>query len=493
MSHKLSQHNLSNLAATASIPTYDRSQLTAGVLHIGVGNFHRAHQALYLERLFRQGKAHDWAIIGTGVLPSDQAMHDKLAAQDFLTTVVEQSAEAAEAIISGSMIDFIPPRQTERQLERLRHPAIHIVALTVTEGGYFLNPATGAFDANHPAIQQDATNPGQPQTTFGLIVEGLRQRKAQGVAPFTVMSCDNIPHNGNVTRDAVAGLASLQDAPLGDWIRENVAFPNGMVDRITPATSQRERDLLLHDFGIEDQWPVFCEDFTQWVLEDNFPCGRPAWEDVGVTFVPDVTPYEHMKIRILNGGHAIIAYAGALLDQHFVHDAMQHPLIQAYLHKVEMEEILPIIPPVPNTDLTEYLALIERRFANPRIGDTIARLCQDGSNRQPKFILPSTFDRLQRGQSVTGLALESALWCRYWGGNSENGEEFAYEDVQQIRLREAAVQAKQRPTAFLELDDIFGTVAPHAVFRDAFETALRSLWEHGTATTLQRYLDQQLC
>jgi mannitol 2-dehydrogenase len=290
----------------------------------------------------------------------------------------------------------------------------------------------------------------------------------------------------------VVGLAEMQDSKLATWVEREVAFPNGMVDRITPATSDRERSILQKEFDIEDGWPVFCENYIQWVLEDHFPLGRPELEAVGVAFVPDVTPYEHMKLRILNAGHASIAYVGALLDQHFVHEAMAHPLISRYLEKMETEEILPSVPPVPNTDLQAYLQLILERFANPKIGDTIARLCFDGSNRQPKFVLPSTRDRLQAGDSVTGLALESALWCRYWGGLSEGGQDMQPEDSQADRLRTLAERSKTEPLAFLELQDVFGDLSESKAFQQSFQNALQHLWQRGTANTLQRYLDDQL-
>ncbi len=233
---------------------------------------------------------------------------------------------------------------------------------------------------------------------FGLILAGLMRRRDDGIVPFTVMSCDNIPHNGHVTSDGVIGLARLIDEDLANWVSDNVAFPNGMVDRITPATTDRERGILAKEFGLEDNWPVFCEPFKQWVLEDHFTDGRPPLEKVGVQFVKDVAPYELMKIRILNGGHATIAYPAGLMDIHFVHEAMQEPLVRGFLAKLEHDEIIPTVPPVPDTVLEDYYQLIERRFSNPKIGDTIRRLCLDGSNRQPKFIIPTIADRLKAGK-----------------------------------------------------------------------------------------------
>ena len=491
MTCKLSLATLAEAAKTAAIPAYDRASLKAGIVHFGVGNFHRAHQAIYLDDLFNAGSDHDWAIIGAGVLPSDAAMRDKLAAQDFLTTVVEQDNNKTAARVTGPMIDILPVGEPAVVIAKLADPEIRIVSMTITEGGYFID-ASGKFNPAHPAIAADGQNPSAPKTVFGLIVAGLKARKDKGIAPFTVMSCDNIPHNGVVTSNAIVGTAKLSDPAFADWIKANVSFPNGMVDRITPATSQREIDFLKENFDIEDNWPVYCEEFKQWVLEDKFPMGRPALEKVGVTFVPDVTPYEHMKIRILNGGHAAIAYPAALMDIHFVHEAMENDLIRAFLAKLENEEIIPIVPPVPDTSLADYFKLIEHRFLNPKIADTIPRLAQDGSNRQPKFILPSTLDNLRQGRDVVGLALVSALWCRYFFGKSDSSKEIVFNDASADRLHEAAVKAKDDPAAFLVFDDIFGDVAKSDLFRKRFAHALKTLWEKGTKETLQLYLDGKL-
>ncbi|GAA3090084.1 mannitol dehydrogenase family protein [Rhizobium viscosum] len=491
MTCKLSLATLAEAAKTATIPAYERASLKAGIVHFGVGNFHRAHQAIYLDDLFNVGSDHDWAIIGAGVLPSDAAMRDKLAAQDFLTTVVEQDNNKTAARVTAPMIDILPVGEPDVMIAKLADPEIRIVSMTITEGGYFID-ASGKFNPAHPAIAADGQNPAAPKTVFGLIVAGLKARKDKGIAPFTVMSCDNIPHNGVVTANAVVGTAKLSDPAFADWIKANVSFPNGMVDRITPATSQREIDFLKENFDIEDNWPVYCEEFKQWVLEDRFPMGRPALEKVGVTFVPDVTPYEHMKIRILNGGHAAIAYPAALMDIHFVHESMENDLIRAFLAKLENEEIIPIVPPVPDTSLADYFKLIERRFLNPKIADTIPRLAQDGSNRQPKFILPSTLDNLRQGRDVVGLALVSALWCRYFFGKSDSGKDIVFNDASAERLHEAAVKAKDDPAAFLAFDDIFGDVAKSELFRKRFAYALKTLWEKGTKETLQLYLDGKL-
>lgn len=489
---KLSLANLDSIAARAGVPRYERSALRAGIVHFGVGNFHRAHQASYLDALFDKGTGHDWAIVGAGVKPADKAMREKLGAQDWLTTVVAQEATRSEARVTGAMIDFLPVGDPAAIVARLADPAIRIVSLTVTEGGYFIDPATQVFDPGNPEIVRDASHPDAPETAFGLILAGLARRRKAGIAPFTVMSCDNIPGNGIVCRNAVVGLGELSDTELADWVAGNVAFPNGMVDRITPATSDRERNLLSQDFGIEDNWPVFCEEFRQWVVEDNFPRGRPSLEEVGVELVPDVAPYEHMKIRILNGGHAAIAYPGGLMDIHFVHDAMGEPLIRRYLDKLEREEIIPIVPPVPGTSLVGYYEKVAERFANPKIGDTIARLCLDGSNRQPKFILPSAADRLKAGQKATGLALVSAFWCRYCYGETDSGKPIPSNDPSWPRLQERARAARNDSKAWLEMVDIFGDLASNEAYVAAFSHALSQIWALGTRETLSRYVEGRL-
>ncbi|MCO6179111.1 mannitol dehydrogenase family protein [Ciceribacter sp. RN22] len=492
MTFKLSLANLSAISARASVPAYDRASLKAGIVHFGVGNFHRAHMAVYLHELFNRGRDLDWAIIGAGVMPSDRKMRDTLKAQDFLTTVVEQDVARSAATVTGPMVDIITAPDFDRIVATLADPAIRIVSMTITEGGYFIDPATGKFDPTHPAITADAADPDHPKTVFGLIIAGLKARRAAGLPPFTVMCCDNIPGNGEVTEATVCGLARLSDADFAHWIHQNVAFPNAMVDRITPATGEREIAIARDTYGIEDGWPVFCEEFTQWVLEDRFPLGRPALEEVGVTFVPDVAPYELMKLRILNGGHAAIAYPAALMDIHYVHEAMETPLIRGFLAKLENEEIIPVVPPVPDTSLADYYSLIERRFANPKIGDTIPRLAQDGSNRQPKFILPSTADRLAKGLDVVGLALVSALWCRYFEGVSDSGKAIVFNDVNADRLQKAALASRQDPKAFLALGDIFGGVGTNPRFVTRFTEALASLRQNGTAATLQQYIDGKL-
>ncbi len=487
---KLTSQTLSQLDARIAVPSYDRSGLKPGILHIGLGNFHRAHQGFYLNRLLNAGSSLDWGILGAGVMPTDAAMRADLEAQDWLYSVTEQGAGTEAVHVSGLMTGFLPVEDGHGPIiAAMKNPDVRIVSLTVTEGGYYVSAETGGFNPNSPDILADIANPEHPKTVFGAIVAGLRGRRDAGMVPFTVMSCDNLPHNGNVTRSAVVGVARGQEAGLADWIDENVAFPNAMVDRITPATTPERAAGLAGEYGLEDARPVFCEPFLQWVLEDKFTAGRPAYEEVGVQIVEDVTPYEHMKIRMLNGGHAIIAYPSALLGLTFAHEAMADPLVSAFFDKVEKEEIYPVVEPVPGATQPEYHAALRERFANPAIRDTIDRLCFDGFNRQPKFIVPSVAENLAQGRAVTGLALESALWCRYCYGEGEQHQPIAANDPSWARLTACARDARVRPDAWLEMRDVYGEVGQSSVFREAFAAALDDLWNNGCAATLQAYLD----
>lgn len=487
MTLKLNLTNLRKLREDIVVPTYERASLSAGIVHVGLGNFHRAHQADYLHRLFQTGRDHDWAIIGAGTRPYDAVMRDRLIAQDCLTTIVELDPAGLSAHVSGAMIDYCEI-DAKKLIAAMARPEIRIVSLTVTEGGYYVNAKTGGFDVAHPDIVTDAAHPDAPKTVFGIIIAALMARRAAGVPPFTVMTCDNLPDNGHVARNAVLGLARLIRSDAAEWIADKVAFPNSMVDCITPATGARELDLVRERFDVDDAAPVVCEPFRQWVLEDNFPQGRPALEAVGVEFVADVAPYELMKLRVLNGGHAAIAYPSGLLGHHYVHEAMADPLIAAWLDAVEHREIMPTVPPIPNVSLEAYCRTVAGRFANAALGDTIPRLCLDGSNRQPKFILPTIAAQLEKGGSIDGLSLEVALWCHYCAGTADDGKPIELDDPNAERLREHAGRATSDPQAWLSMHDIFGDLAANPAFSGRFAHWLKMLQAQGTRTALQAYI-----
>lgn len=479
--------SLPDLPEAVARPSYRRTDLSPGILHIGPGNFHRSHQAVYLDRLMNDSLALDWALIGASIIPNDRRLRDILLRQDCLTTVVEQDNGEASARVTGCMTDYLPVGNTGAILAAMTNPDIRIVSMTITEGGYFLDASTGHFNRDHPTIVAEASAE-IPSTVFGLMAVALRQRRDAGIAPFTVMSCDNLPHNGRIAREATVETARLIDAELGNWIDQNVCFPNAMVDRITPATGERELTSVVADHGIKDQAPVFCETYLQWVLEDNFSNGRPPFERAGVQIVSDVTPFETLKIRVLNGGHALIAYPAALLGLEFAHEAMAHPLIRGFLDKVERREVIPTVPPVPDTDTAAYYDTVVKRFSNPAIGDTIERLCHDGSNRQPKFIVPTLGERLADGETIDGLALGCAFWCRYCAGTDDRGNPFAPNDAAHETLKEVALAARERPAAWLEQADIYGDLGANPVFVDAFATALTAIWIEGSEAVLTRFI-----
>jgi len=406
---RLCSANLAAIGAVVPVPTYDRSGLMPGIVQIGVGNFHRAHHAWYLHRLFQQGLNHDWAIIGAGVRPCDGEMREKMHAQDYLTTLIELGPDGSSAEVIGPMIDYLPVVDGNAPLiAQLADPKIRIVALTVTEGGYYLNPATGGFNRQHADIEHDAAHPGQPRTAFGAMVAALALRRERGVGPFTGLCCDNLQGNGNILRRTVVSLAGLSDPGLADWIDRNCTFPNTVVDCIVPATGPKER-ALVRKFGIDDAVPVTHENFRQWVIEDDFCVGRPDWERVGAIFTDRVHDFERMKIRMLNGGHQVLAGAGEILGIETIADTIAHPRIKAFFRKVVLQEIAPHVKPVPGHTPAQYADRMESRFSNPAIMDTTRRVAFDGSSRHPGFVIPSLRDGLKAGTPVDGLALVSAI------------------------------------------------------------------------------------
>jgi len=485
---RLSNDTLTQLPDDIRRPRYDRSALTPGIVHIGLGNFHRAHQAWYLHRLFDEGLNHDWAIIGAGVRPGDALQRERLLAQDCLNTLIELDPSGKSAEVTGAMIDFLPVEEGNAALIRqMADPAIRIVSLTVTEGGYYLDPTGGGFNATHPDILHDVANPGVPGTAFGAMVAALKLRRDNGIGPFTCQSCDNLQGNGHVLRQTVVGLARLSDPALADWIEAECTFPNSMVDCIVPATGPNEL-ALVRTFGIDDQAPVTHENFRQWVIEDAFCAGRPDWDRVGAELTDDVHAFEAMKIRILNGGHQVIANAGEMLGVETISGCMDHPLIGALFRKVEDEEIAPHVGPVPGMTPANYVALIGRRFSNPSIVDTTRRVAFDGSSRHPGFVLPVIRDGLAAGTSVEGLALVEAIWARMCAGTRDDGSVIHPNDPYWDDLKGAALAGRDDPQAWLAQRHIYGDLADNPVFATAFGRWLGQIWTQGCAAALATYV-----
>lgn len=483
---KLNLENLTHLPDNVRTPSYDRSNLTAGIIHIGLGNFHRAHQAWYLHRLMEMGLAHDWAILGAGVRAGDAVQRGRLLEQDCLTTLVELDPSGKSAEVIGSMIGFIPVADDNAPLiAHMSEAAIRIVALTVTEGGYYQS-ANGGFDAHHADTTHDAANPDSPITAFGAMIAALKARRNIGVGPFSCQSCDNLQGNGDILRQTVVGLAKLSDTELAAWIDDNATFPNAMVDCIVPATGPSELALAC-DFGIEDASPVTHENFRQWVIEDDFCAGRPDWDKIGATFTRDVHPFEAMKLRLLNAGHQIIATAGELMSVDTIAGAIAQPLIGELFRKIETQEIAPHVAPVMGMAPLAYIDLVTNRFANPEIRDTTRRVAFDGSSRHPGFLHPIIRDALASGESFDGLTLIEAMWARMCEGSREDGSHIKPNDPFWADLNIAAQAARKRPMAWLEQQSIYGDLAMESAFSSTFEHWLELIWREGTEAALELY------
>jgi mannitol 2-dehydrogenase len=468
-------------------PAYDRGLVTPGVVHFGVGSFHRAHQAMYLDRLMNQGQALDWGICGAGLMPADRKMKEVLEAQDGLYTLVLKHSDGTyEPRVIGSIVAYLfAPDDPEAVIEKMAAPSIRIVSLTITEGGYNISDVTGEFDAANPDVVRDLAPGAVPRTTFGLITEALRRRRERGLVPFTVMSCDNLQGNGDLARRAFTTFARLRDPGLGGWVEREVRFPNSMVDRITPVTTGADRAEVTARFGIQDQWPVVCEPFTQWVLQDAFTAGRPPYEQAGVQVVDDVEPYELMKLRLLNASHQAMCYFGYLCGYRLVHQAAQDPLFRAFLLGYMDTEATPTLPPVPGVDLGGYKHTLIERFSNPEVRDTIARLCAESSDRIPKWLLPVIRTQLATGGEIRRSAAVVASWARYAEGVDEQGEPIKVVDRLADTLTKLARQQREDPDAFIANRDVFGDLAGHERFRTAYRSALASLHARGARATLQ--------
>ena len=484
---KLSNATLASLPSSIARPSYNRKALRPGIVHIGVGNFHRAHQSWYLHRLMQDGHAHNWAIIGAGVRAYDTVMREKLRAQDCLTSLLELDPGRSSAEVVGSMIDYLPVEENNATLiATMADPTIRIVSLTVTEGGYYVDPVTGEFDPEHEDIRHDVANPQTPTTAFGAMVEALRLRRAAGHGPFTGQSCDNLQGNGEILRQTLVSLARLTDPDLAAWIEANGAFPNSMVDCIVPVTGPEEIERA-HDFGLDDPVTVAHENFRQWVIEDKFCAGRPDWDLAGATFSHDVHAFEKMKLRVLNGGHQILANAGEILGIETISNCMTHAGITGLFNKVQVEEIAPYVDPVPGYTPEKYTTLIVSRFANPKIHDTTRRVAFDGSSRHPGFILPTIRDAVAAGGSVTGLALVQALWARMAAGTRDDGSVIEANDPFWDDITAVAQAAKTRPMAWLEQENTYGDLAEASAFAEPFTMWLDRLWAEGTDAVLKSY------
>ena len=480
--------------ATLATPTYDRAQVRTGIVHIGVGGFHRSHEAAYLDLLMSQGKALDWGITGVGLLAQDRRMQQVMAEQDCLYTLVLKHADGSlHPRVIGSIVQYLfAPDDPEAVLELMADPGTRIISLTITEGGYSVHPVTGDFDADDSAIQQDLQSGSTPRTAFGFITEALSRRRARGVLPFTVMSCDNIAGNGAVAHKMIGAFARLKDPELADWLEGRVSFPNSTVDRITPVTTEADRVLLAEQFGLQDAWPVVCEPFTQWALEDRFSGARPALQDVGVQMVSEVEPYELMKLRLLNASHQGLCYLGYLAGYRYTHEVCQDSLFTNFLLGYMDHEATPTLAPVPGVDLQQYKHELIERFANPQIRDTLARLCAESSDRIPKWLLPVIREQLATGGEIGRSALVVAAWARYAEGRDEQGQPIEIVDKRRDQLIQRARRQHEEPLIFISDRGLFGDLVDNERFVRAYRWALDSLHSRGAVGTLRAATENQM-
>jgi mannitol 2-dehydrogenase len=488
---KLNRQNLHQLAEHIQLPSYDPASLQHGIVHIGVGGFHRAHQAFYTDALMNLGEAQQWAICGAGLRSEDRKVRDALAGQDFYYTLVELGdTPDTEVRVIGSITDMLLAEEdAEALIRKLAEPSVRIVSLTITEGGYCIDDSSGEFMAHLPLIQHDLAHPQSPKSVFGFLCAALKQRRDTGIEAFTVMSCDNLPHNGAVARKALLAFAALQDPTLHDWIASHVQFPNAMVDRITPMTSEAHRSQLHQQRDLDDAWPVVCEPFVQWVVEDTFGAGRPAWEKVGVQFTDDVTPYEEMKIKLLNGSHLALTYLGFLKGYRFVHETMNDPLFVRYIRAYMDLDVTPQLASVPGIDLEGYKDTLIERFSNQAIADQLERVCSDGSSKFPKFTVPTLNRLIADGQDTERAALVVAAWALYLGGVDENGTHYSIPDPRAAFCQALVADETLLTQRLLGVEEIFGTQIPRsAEFVAAFEHNLNSLRTRGVHGTLELLL-----
>jgi fructuronate reductase/mannitol 2-dehydrogenase len=480
---ELNRLNLIHLRPPVQLPGFDPAQVNPGIVHLGLGGFHRAHMARYTHNLMQtRPDALGWGIIGAGLMPADRRMQESLGPQDNLYTLVERSAVKEIVTVIASLAGVIFAGDSSAALlSAIDRPEIRIVSLTVTEHGYCLNRSTKRLDPDHALVRQDLAHPERPASAIGIIVEAFRRHRESGVPPFTALSCDNIQHNGTVLREAVLALAALRDPKLAQWIAENASFPSTMVDRITPVTAEKDVAVLAERYGIIDRWPVFAETFTQWVIEDRFPQGRPAWEDVGAQFVEDVAPYEFMKLRLLNASHLAVAGVGRLAGYITIDEAMSDELISRFMTALMDRETGPTLPSVPGIDLPRYKATLVERFANPAIKDTVERVNTDA----PLNILVDPIrDRLGAGQPVDLLALALAAWLRRVRGEDEQGQPIDVRHPLAEQLRAKAIEGGPDPRPLLGIAQLFGDTGIDPRLVDPVGVWLAALYAKGSRETL---------
>ena len=482
---RLGQTQLSTLSSTARTPDYERANISPGIVHLGIGAFHRAHMAVYVDRILAKEPA--WGIIGASLRRPDTKM--ALEPQDYLYCVATRGVDGTNCQVVGSIVEIIDASvDVSALLARMAAPSIRIVSLTVTEKGYCHEPATGSLNKEHPDIARDLLNLDAPHSVPGIIVAALMRRRDAGMTGFTVLSCDNLQGNGHVAKRVVTEFAEIVDPALARWIATHVRFPNTMVDRIVPSTTDRDLGEITSLLGAEDAWPVVTEPFSQWVVEDDFIAGRPQWEHAGVQMVADVLPYEHMKLRLLNGSHSAMAYLGLLAGHEFVAEAIADTGIQTLLRRMMRQEIAPTLN-VPNIDLPGYCDQLLARFSNPALYHGLKQIAADGTQKLPQRILAPLRERMAGGETIDCLTLTAAAWIAFLADRSSAGAE-TIQDPLGERLVHAVSDAGRSPRlltdAILGIEEVFGNDLPtSSLFRHAVEAHLDRILSQGAGIAIE--------
>ncbi|MDT5243245.1 MAG: sorbose reductase [Mycobacterium sp.] len=490
---ELNEGTFSRLPSNVATPPYDRTRLKRGIAHFGVGNFHRAHQAFYIDRCLALPGQDDWGIVGIGLSGGErgQKKADQFRSQDCLYSLTVAPAHGATSVrVIGAQLDYLlAPEQPADVLELLTDPALRIVTLTITEGGYHVDPESGVFVIDHPDVAHDLTGEGDPRTVFGFVTKALARRRAAGTKPFTVVSCDNLRHNGEVARAAFVGFASALDQELAAWIDSNVTFPNSLVDRITPSVSAKDAARLNAASGLADQIPLVAEDFSQWVIEDRFVDGRPALHEVGVQFSDEVKLWEQVKVRVLNAGHLTLTYPALLLGYHEVAEAMRDPQIPVLLERFLDKVVLPLLESPRDVNLVGYKNTVLERFSNEAMHDQLTRIASDSASKVAVFLTTTLQQVLARGTDHHLPAFILAAWSRVLQGKDDDGKSF---EVTEPRLDETArrLLISGDPREALRVEPLVASgAAEHADFVATFGYYRNALAEQGAKAVLTSILD----
>ncbi|MDO6516655.1 mannitol dehydrogenase family protein [Zobellia uliginosa] len=479
--YKLNSNNLSHISESVTIPQYNRSKLKTGIVHVGIGGFHRAHEAFYTDQLLHDESVTDWGICGVALLDFDTKIYNTLKEQDGLYTLIVKELDGTHTRqVIGSIVEYLfAPEAPLKVIEKMASPDVKIITLTITEGGYNYNEATKDFDFDNPLIQHDLKHPNSPKTIFGYLTQALKLRKDRGLKGCTIQSCDNIQGNGHMAKRMLLRYVSTAAPDLVAWIESHVSFPNAMVDRITPATSEADIINLQETTGVEDAWPVVCEPFKQWVIEDDFIEGRPAWETVGAQFVSNVEPYEKMKLSLLNAGHSVLGILGALLGYDTIDEAVNNPNVSSFLNRYMDVEVSAVLGDLEGIDLSDYKRSLLERFGNINIKDQIDRICSESSAKIPIFILPTVNAQLAENGPVKLAAFVIAAWAIYSLGKDEKGHALNIKDAMASLLSEKAKAAVENPKAFLEIESVFGKLKNDSSFVEAYTQAYKNIMDQG--------------